>query len=311
MVYFRKLILIATVIMSVMLFTDTLFNNYQLGQAIWNLGHFFLFFAFVLLVLTHKKIVKIKPIWKLFISIFLTLILGGLIEVIQYFTGRNMEFHDLQTDFLGGLFAFISVIIFHYKNNKALKYFFYSLLLFILTFVLMPLAETIIDEIRMQREFPVLSNFEDADKIHRWIKKDINFMQQDSARKIEGEYSLLIKFLSKGDPHISLKDFPSDWTDYSFLNFSIYNDQSYDVSIILKISDSLHKERGYVASDRYNKVLMLKPGWNVQKIKLTEVEKAPLSRVLNLSQVMEFSFYMEKSHVSTSLNIDDIYLSIK
>jgi len=311
MTYFRILILIATVIMSIMLFTNTLFNNYQLGQAIWNLGHFLLFSTFIWLVLTHKKIITIKPLWMLLISIFLTFILGSLIEVAQYYTGRNMEFHDLQTDLLGGLFAYVTVALFYYKKNRILKYFLYSLLFSILILVLMPLVEVINDEIKMQQEFPVLSDFEDADKIYRWVEEDIYLMQQVRTRKVEGEYSLLVKYLSKGNPHISLKNFPSDWIDYNFLNFSVYNDQSYDVSIILKISDRLHKERGYIASDRYNKILLLKPGWNTYKIKLMEIEKAPLSRELNLHEVAEFSFYMEKSGVAISLNIDNIYLSIK
>jgi len=311
MTYFRILILIATVIMSIMLFTNTLFNNYQLGQAIWNLGHFLLFSAFIWLVLTHRKIITIKPLWMLLISIFLTLILGSLIEIAQYYTGRNMEVHDLKTDLLGGLFAYVTVILFYYNKNRILKYFLYSLLFSILILVLMPLAEVINDEIKMQQEFPVLSDFEDADKIYRWVEEDIYLMQQVRTRKVEGEYSLLVKYLSKDNPHISLKSFPSDWIDYNFLNFSVYNDQSYDVSMILKISDRIHKERGYIASDRYNKMLLLKPGWNAYKIKLMEIEEAPLSRELNLHEVAEFSFYMEKSSVTISLNIDDIYLSTK
>ena len=294
-----------------MLFTDTLFNNYQLGQAIWNLGHFLLFFAFIWLVLTHRKIITIKPLWMLLLSIFLTFILGSLIEIVQYYTGRNMEFHDLQTDLLGGLFAYITVILFNYKENRVLKYFFYSLLLLILIYVLIPLVEVINDELMMLEEFPVLSDFEDADKINRWVKEDVYYMQQDDTKKVEGKCSLLIKYLSNGNPHISLKNFPSDWTEYNFLNFSIYNDQAYDISIILKISDSLHKKRGYVESDRYNEILWLKPGWNLYKIKLIEIESAPLNRELNLNEVTEFSFYMEKSGVAISLNIDNIYLSLK
>jgi len=85
-----KLAVIATLAMAVMLFIrNPLETHDRLNQALWNMGHLFFFALLGMLLLTQTSLARQSWQIKCLFSVLLSLLLGGIIEVIQYSIGRR------------------------------------------------------------------------------------------------------------------------------------------------------------------------------------------------------------------------------
>ncbi len=99
-----------TLIMSVMLFvSNPTDNSVRLYQGLWNTGQLFLFALLIWLLITQSSLKQYSWVKMLLLSLLFSLLLGGLIEVLQCFVGGYMEWQDLFTDMLGGVLVFLAV----------------------------------------------------------------------------------------------------------------------------------------------------------------------------------------------------------
>jgi len=297
--------------MIILLFTGNLFNPDRLSQAIWDLGHLFLFAAIVWLLLANKRLCHLSNIQMLSIAIFSSVFIGGIIEIIQYFTGRNMALNDLFNDLLGGLIGYLFVRINLYDDRSfRIKIFLTSLIFGVISISLMPIFFILKDNVAMQDQFPVIASFEVDSELNRWITHNITFFQLSSEYVAKGKSSLKVNFSISKYPNIYLKYFPSNWSEYKYLNFSVYNDQAEDITIDMKIIDQEHKITNYAYNDRYNKSINLSSGWNKLKISLLDVSNSPHGRRMEMKKISGFSIFIKKPDKVITLYIDDIFLSL-
>lgn len=315
--FMTKLAVISILAMSVMLFIrNPLETHDRLNQALWNTGHLFFFALLVVLLLNHALLVRRSWLAKLLFSVLLSLVLGGLIEVAQYSVGRYMELGDVVQDVLGGLLGFFVVLYFTdssesgiFKSVVLKKTTTGALLLLIMLLAFYPTYKIVQDNRRMQDEFPVLAGFEVADELARWDSDFVNRMQRDQHTVIEGEFSLFVEFGVSEYSDITLQAFAGDWRGYDWLNFSIYNDQSDDLPIELKIFDSQHVRNGYAYSDRFNRLLMLVPGWNEIRVSLRDIQNSAQNRKVDLQNIAVVSLFIHRPSVPRRVYLDNFHLS--
>ncbi len=317
--FMAKLAMMFVLAMSVMLFIrNPLETHDRLNQALWNTGHLFFFALLVVLLLNHESLIRRSWSAKLLFSVLLSLVLGSLIEVVQYSVGRYMALEDVVQDMLGGLLGFFVVFYFTDLSESGL---FKSMVLkrvatgtlLILTVLLAfyPAYKIVQDNRRMQDDFPLLAGFEAADELARWDSDFVNRMRLDQDTVIEGVFSLFVEFGVSEYSDITLRALAGDWRGYDWLNFSIYNDQSDNLPIELKIFDTQHAGNGYAYSDRFNRLLVLAPGWNDVEVSLQDIQNAARSRKVDLQNIAVVSLFVHRPSEPLRIYLDNIHLSKK
>ncbi|MCK4710819.1 MAG: hypothetical protein KAU21_19550, partial [Gammaproteobacteria bacterium] len=163
------------------------------------------------------------------------------------------------------------------------------------------------DEIMMRQQFPLLPNFENELELERWEHKLVNIKRSKKYPRT-GQYSLKVEFLPGRYPNISLEHFPTDWSGFNKLVFSVYNSGNSNLQYELKIYDLQHSQNGLKYNDRFNKEINIKPGWNTITQKLDEVIKAPRNRIMNIKKINGLSVFTDKLKKPITLYLDDIHL---
>ena len=310
----RNIIIIITLIMSVMLFTGNPFDSsLRLYQAIWNTGHLFFFALLTGLLITQTPLSQQGRMRILLVSLLFALLLGGLIEILQFFIGRSMELLDLFTDVLGALLGYLVVLQSAVFKQRPVRYinrpvnFLLSGIVLVVAFY--PVFDVIKDNSMIESDFPVIADFESENSLDRWGSRHVGRFETDRQIFIEGESSVLIEFEVGRYPRVVLDALYRDWSSYDFLNLSIHNDQKDTVGIKLKVYDMKHLLTGSVYSDRFSQLINLEPGWNTLQFKLLDIRNAPKTRRMNLKDIAGLSLFIQDPDEVKLIHLDNIYLS--
>jgi hypothetical protein len=275
-------------------------------KTIWDVGHiiFFALFTYVLLY-DWKWIRSKKNMIQGSLILLITITLGLLIEVVQMGFDRRLEFGDILRNILGcmiTLIFFSEKILFRKSIMIPLK----VLLVFWLFLELLSPVRSIIDEVIANKQFPILVNFETPFEKYRWVQPEKIFVSKDSVKigKAAGKTILTTEKYSG----IFLKYFPRNWTNYQFLSFYIYNNSLDSLKITCRVFDDKHLKLNQKFSDRFNKGILLSPGWNFVKIPLSELKIAPKDREMDLSQIMNFGIFAKSLPSPVTIFIDEVRL---
>ncbi|MBN1417937.1 MAG: hypothetical protein JXP34_04130 [Planctomycetes bacterium] len=228
-------------------------------------------------------------------------LLGGAIEIVQGFVGRDAELGDLLLDLAG---AGICVCLFglleaaRIRTRIALG----SLALAIAVAALAPLAACLAGEAHARAMFPVLSSFESAWDLRAWAGLA---SRMEIVRRGASGAALRVTFLPAPYPSISLRFFPRDWRGYRALAFTIEIDRPPPAPIWIRINDIAHDES---YDDRFNRRLRLQPGRNDIEIPLAEIESAPRRRKLDLASVRSATIFADDLGEPYRLTISGVRL---
>lgn len=278
-------------------------------KELWNLGHI-VYFALMVYFLAKFRFLKKVPLpyqWLGFI--LLSLVLGTLIEVLQYGTQREPDLADISRDLTGCLLvlSFYSPLL-KLSSNVSLIF----IRLFALTVLLVhmiPLAIALIDETTARYQFPILSNFETAFELDRWeggASKETIQMNLES-----DSFQLKIGLTTDRYSGVGMEYLPSDWREYRSVIMEIYQPSDEPISITIRIHDLEHETGGrrYEYDDRFNRSYLLNKGWNEISISLEEVRSALSKRKMDLSQIRDISLFAIRLPEPRAIYLDKIYLS--
>ncbi|WP_101758188.1 VanZ family protein [Oceanicoccus sp. KOV_DT_Chl] len=279
----------------------------RLFREVWNLGHivFFALAGYLLLSLSMGPL-RTRVFKGLWLVVVFSLVVGWLIEVAQYGSAREPDSVDVLRDLLGGLIAYLVFFSSQWQQRLAL---FNSLLLIALVAVVLQL--TIIgllagDELRMQRAFPVLADFETVTELTRW-SGDAQFSQ--SSEYVEhGEYSLKVVVAKQPFSGVALRYLESDWRNYQQLLVAVYNPDPEAFPVVLRIDDVAHRQGEQLFSDRFNRRFEVLHGWNQWVIALTDIASAPNTRQLDLENIGELHFFMVNPEPDKTFYLDHVRL---
>ncbi len=276
-------------------------------KSIWNLGHVLfytmLFFYLLQFWSWYTSLTFFRQVgW----GLVLTLFTGIGIELIQIQFSRLPEFGDIWRDILGCLLALVfcsrSIRSFGLKYLKILKL---SVIFFLLFEFSYPLV-SIIDEIIAQKQFPLLSGFETPLEADRWEAG--NRLQRSQLYSSEGKYSAQILLHTDLYSGVALVYFPRNWQNYTELHFSVFNPDNQPLPVTCRIHDWEHILNGQQFSDRFNKRIILHPGWNEINITMEEIQNAPLGRLMNLTQIYNFGFFASNLSRTKTIYLDNVTL---
>ncbi len=281
-------------------------------NSLWDLGHvlFFTLFTSLLYFFVSERKTR-KDGFVEFIQIFfLVLLLGIFIELLQMLaTSRYPDIFDIMRNQLGCLIAF-AYMGYERIGWSAQKLRGFRVTVILLLFVaLWPFGRDFLDEAIARYQFPLLSGFETPFEKGRWIDKRQLSLEKKIVRS--GSKSLKVKLSTANYSGTSLYQFESDWRDYRWLHFSLYNPLGRQLTIHCRIHDVHHDEGGQPYADRFHRKFVLEKGWNDLKISLEDVRLAPASREMDMANIFRLGFFVVKQAKPMVIFLDEVYLSNK
>ena len=279
----------------------------RLFKELWESGHFFLFSGIIYIVCHLHFMSNLSRGWLLFFVVMLSFFFGLITEIVQLFFERNFELKDLANDILGGIFGFsIAQLSNQSKWWKNLLIIISSSILFLLG--VRSLIIALIDQQKIQSEYPILADFEHWAELGRWdlASAEINLSQTHVRH---GESSLQVLFMPDKFADMSLENLSPDWDEYKFINFSIYNPNQEPLDIHLKIYDQKHRPNGYLYEDRFNQVIIASHGWTDYSIPLDKVRNMPYDREMDMKKIANFTLFMMALKKPVILYVDHIRLT--
>jgi len=280
----------------------------RLVKAIWNSGHLFLFTGLTLALLGVNSLKNKTSVQQLLWVTALGLGAGVGIEYLQRLIGRSFELSDVLLDLSG---AWLGLLLFSIHRSqrqimalvKALP-----LILLIIFVVFQPVFKAYRDGLAMKQDFPLLADFESDYEFSRWRGNNARLLLQQKQVR-HGQSALAINFFPGEYPGFELHELVGDWRGYEYLKLSLYNSQSSSMEIVLKIYDRQHPQNGYKYADRFNRSIMLQPGWNDVTVRLEDVHQAPGSRTMDITDIVNISLFLVNQKQPVSMYFDYLYLS--
>ncbi|MBT3031094.1 MAG: hypothetical protein KME36_08350 [Candidatus Thiodiazotropha sp. (ex Lucina pensylvanica)] len=103
-----------------------------------------------------------------------------------------------------------------------------------------------------------------------------------------------VKLLEGRWPGMDMQEPESDWRGYDRLELLIYSDQSEDLSLTLRIHDRGHNRQ---LEDRYNRSLLIQPGFNRFSLPLHEVRDVPSVRIMDMAAISDVMLFATKKQL--------------
>ena len=276
-------------------------------KELWQSGHFMLFFFLSFYLFVYSKLNCIEGIKRSITILGMLLLAALLTETLQLLVGRNFEAKDILNDLLGTLTGLL-IPYCRFKSNPGRSVLLVLLFTSLFFFSQKPLISEVIREMRIQWDFPVLSDFETPSQIDRW-QPDFAKLSISESKVKDDRFSMRAELLPGKYPGIILTHFHRNWQGYQFIDFSIYLDAEYPMDLRIKIHDRQHPASGYNYKDRFNDNLSLKPGWNDFSLSLQAIEDAPEERSMNMKKIVTLSLFTVDLKQNTTLFIDNVRLT--
>lgn len=304
----KKVLVIVVIILSIFLFIGSPdINDNRIFKQIWESGHFILFACIVFIALQFPQL-KEASLFPLLLGIAVfSCSLGLFTEVIQSLVGRSFEIKDLVNDLLG---AYTALLIdkLGRKNKIRVNFSIIFAILILIIAGFQTLIVSVVDQWRVDKDFPVLSDFETDFELSRWDYNRAN-LSLSSDQKRSGNNAMKVEFLPGKYPDITLLYFKRDWRHYKKIQFSLFNGTNEPLEINLKITDIKHHHSGYNYSDRFNHEFSIQPGWNDMNFSLNQIRLSPKTREMEMQSMRSLSLFMIDVKYPTVIYIDDVHLN--
>ncbi len=274
-------------------------------REVFNSGHviLFVFISYILYFWLSATFRFTSTAVTYLVVLLMCLLLGIAIEALQGLLQREASVDDLYRNFFGIIAGLGLVSLTRQKSlfNKIL------MLLFSLAFLLAGSSSFFqISWHTIQRDnvFPVILDFNAG-----WSGSFVRFnrAEMELSPGKAGDKSRLfrIRFDTGRFPGVSIIEPAPDWSAYRYLRFKVASGSENDTDLILRIHDKSH-DQNY--QDRFNKKLIIHPGLNDIVIPLAQIEKGPVNRDLDLTNITGLILFLSKVEKSQLLEISNIYL---
>ncbi len=277
-------------------------------KELWNLGHTPAFALWTWIFLTKYKRLATWPPGGQFLALLIFIILGaactegaqGLLT-----SDRTASFGDAFNDAAGGFLAFS---LWHWQQRNRKPMLIAVALLcgtLILAIGLIPLGKALADEVHARQMFPVLADFESPLELDRFSGVASTSFAIETGKAAHGKAALNLTFTTEQYSGIELLYFNGDWQGFNSLVMEIRNDEDNVLTIGCRIHD-VHHNRDY--HDRFNRGILLAPGWNTVVIPLKDVRSAPRGREMDMAHITGLELFSVKLPRPRSIALDYIRL---
>jgi hypothetical protein len=292
-------IILVLIFTTIILLGTSLPGRNRLMLSLQDSGHFLIFFPLTLVVLWISRQRHAGMQW---LIMLLLLLFGVLVEVMQSFVGRDPSLYDLLMDLLGiiaggTLYAgFVRCPLAPYQSIILV-------LVLALAAFFKPLYWFSVYQVRME-QFPRLL---DPDRYlsralvegsHGGRLHHIELPRQWATEAgLAIDSCVYVSLHEGGWPGVDMQEPEPDWRGYESLEVGLYSDQSTDLPLTLRVHDKKYNTQ---FTDRYNVLLLLKPGYNHFSLQLSEIAQAPKARRMDLGEISRVMIYAQRKYAGSS-----------
>lgn len=229
--------------------------------------------------------------------------LGAATEVAQGCVGREFSVKDIAANSLGivaGALWAVAAADPAKWSPRALRAWAVGLLAVAMVFLPLNLIDTAIQ----YRDFPVLGSFEQPLERLRWrvFQADVGRSRQHVT---DGRWSLRVDLLPGKSSGLGMEKPIPDWSKYTQLVFDLYVAEGPPLDWYVLIEDRPSRK---TSDDRFEKRFRILPGRQRIVIPLTDVERGPRGRRLDLGRISWLHLFTVGSDTPRTLFLDNLRL---
>lgn len=274
-----------------------------LYKSAWNLGHI-LFFALLTIAVQPWRIWTGWTLWGL--TTLAVLLIGVLIELLQYGFSRQMDWQDILRNMLG-LWAILAV------QPPAPRAGHSRLTTWCLRIIVAALliseaagtARVAVQQYHVSQLLPALYDFNEPDPSPFW---NGSITPASGNTESQPEDQLRISFSTNRYSGVSLHNFPGDWRSYENLIIVLHNPQDHPLRMTLRINDLAHDLGANAYNDRFNTSLELPPGEQSFRLDLDLVREAPARRAMDMQNIRRLGLFVSRLPEPATVYLRDIRL---
>ena len=247
---------------------------------VWDLGHVIFFFLLVLCI----EAVRPLHFWRDWLWVGVAVLLLGLvIESLQYYIGRNASWDDVLHNLYG---VFLALTL---GGGGITNKFLLASLRLLSVVVLMPsLWMTFCvayADLRMRGQFPLINNFENEYELRQVVRIGKSNREQSENHATNGKYSLAVNLGMEKYSGVKWLGRYGNWSQYSSVAIDIFSTADEPFDLVLKIADLQHDMGQNLLTDRFNRSITISPGHNAIRVDLEEIKHAPAGRVMQMDKI--------------------------
>jgi hypothetical protein len=279
----------------------------RLANAVEDAAHGPLFAAISIgILLSLRALLPRAPLVLLYVTAWaLTVVVGGVTEVAQTFTGTRLaSLRDLISDAVG---AFAGLSAFAVFDSRLRPRAVFKVALLIASAVAMasigwPVLNAALELQQRRAQFPALLTWETPLGYRSLVPYDANGMTASVPaewRHYEGERAYYVRPFAllpgvsapNSWPGVAVDEPWPKWRAYRTLLVDIINPNDSELSLTLRINDWAHN---HAYHDRFNRPLQIAPRQRVQiAIPITDIAAGPQGRILNIDAVAKLILFQE------------------
>lgn len=293
----------------------------KLWKEIANTGHVPLFGILSLVILELVKRLspfsvteKCSIVYS--IAFVVTIFIGILVEISQFFGSRDADLYDLVRDGVGAI-SFLGVyatldndLLLVWRNKGRLAKITTRIISFsVFIIALLPIMFLFTAYAYRDASFPEICSCESYWETEFLLTQDAELSVVDlpvkwskNKKNIAGKLELK----PASYPGLWLYEPYPDWSQYEYLNLTIFSDEERSFAMSIRIHDSGHNNE---YSDRFTFRFRIKTGKNIIKIPINSIMNAPASRKMDMRNISSIFLSLPNNKKLHIIYIDDIYLT--
>lgn len=190
------------------------YHSPRFFKAFWNLGHILFFSLLPYFVFACLKWLSDRFGRQCLITMGVAVVLGILVELVQYDFHRTPDLGDVFRDAIGGLVGIFFLLPGRRFIQRKLLLGIQVVVISLVCLQVYPVIVAVSDEFIAREQFPVLSDFETPWEIQRWMGgADFDI---DDRVHLGGKHSLRVGLKTDRYSGVSLFYFPHDWGGKEF-----------------------------------------------------------------------------------------------
>jgi hypothetical protein len=282
----------------------------QLANALEDAVHGPLFAAIAVgaLLLLRQRLTGRSPLTLYVLALVIAVVLGGLSEIAQSFTGsRHARIDDWISDGLGAIAGLAAYAAFdsRLQLRSTSKACVLVLSTIAMAFVFMPVFDAGMSAYQRQSQFPELVTWRKLSGYRVLTATEASGMVTSLPaewRRTADELALYVQPHATQpvvDPDTAPESFPGvtmeelwpQWSDHRVLIIDIVNPNGADLLLTLRINDRQHNNR---FADRFNRRVQIAPHQRAEiVIPLTDIARGPEQRAMDLSAIAKLMLFQD------------------
>jgi hypothetical protein len=257
-----------------------------------------------------------KPWPHYLVSLGLVGVIGGGVEVLQFFVPGTPSLGDLARDLLGGGALVLAALSFDRQTISAVdvsrfqRWSLRGAAVLCFGVSLVPMLATAAAAGHRWRIFPILARFDSVWDEHFVAVADGAFLSLETPpagfANARGKRVARVVFTANGTyPKLDLVGPLGDWSTYRLLAFEVYSPATVPTSVVLRIHDRQHR---FEEQDRFNSRLVIRPGENTISVRLESVSRAPVGRLMDMAAIASLAVFVSHPREPLTLYFDDFRL---